>query len=517
MKRLSRSVIFFSLWFMAVANHSQAQTIDEEHAKTDGESKPQLIDEQLSETRHTAQIGGAEIAYTATVGRIRLKDDKDNQRAQIYYFAYIRDGVADVRRRPITFSFNGGPGSSSVWLHMGLMGPKRVPLPDDASLPAPPYSLVANEHSLLDVTDIVMIDPVSTGVSREAGEAEAKEFHGYEEDIRSVGDFIERFVTTKNRWQSPKFLLGESYGTTRAAGLASELQDRHGMYLNGIAMVSTVLNFQTIRFGAGNDLPYVLFLPSYTATAWYHNRLNARLQSDLHKTLSAVEDFATSEYSIALLEGDRIGDARRKKIVAELARFTGLSEDFIERNNLRVSMSRFAKELLRDRRRTTGRLDSRYVGIDRDAAGESYQYDPADAAITGPYTALLNEYLRNDLRFELPRKYNISGSVRPWNYDVFTNRYVDASESLRSAMSQNPVLKVFVASGYYDLATPYFASDYTYHNLSLDAALRENVTFGYYEAGHMMYIHGPSLASLKTDLAAFYQDALAAKANDDVD
>jgi carboxypeptidase C (cathepsin A) len=463
--------------------------------------------EPLSTTQHTAKIGGEEISYSATVGRIHLKDDKDADRAQVYYFAYIKSGVADERRRPITFSFNGGPGSSSVWLHMGLMGPKRVPMPDDASLPPPPYSLVANDQSLLDLTDVVMIDPVSTGVSRQAGEVEAKAFHGYTEDIRSVGDFIERFVTAEGRWQSPKFLVGESYGTTRAAGLAEYLQDEHGMFLNGIGMVSSVLNFQTLRFNNGNDLPYVLFLPSYTATAWYHKQLDDELQRDLEATLGEVEAFAAGEYSEALFAGARLSEDSQREAAEKLARFTGLSAAYVRRSNLRISMDRFAKELLRQQRRTIGRLDSRYLGIDRDAAGEAYEYDPSMSAIMGPYTALFNAYVRSDLGFELPRKYNIFGPVQPWSYDEFENRYVDASESLRKAMTANPALKVFVASGYYDLATPYFASDYTYHQLQPEPALKENITLAYYEAGHMMYIHGPSLVKLKEDLGAFYRSA----------
>lgn len=471
----------------------------------------QPFHEPLARTQHIASIGGEEVSYTATVGRIHLRDEEDQERAHVYYFAYVRDGVADDRRRPITFSFNGGPGSSSVWLHMGLMGPKRVPMPDDASLPSPPYETAANEHSLLDITDVVMIDPVSTGVSRQAGETEAEEFHGYTEDIHAVGDFIERYVTTEGRWRSPKFLLGESYGTTRAAGLAEYLQDEHGMFLNGIGMVSSVLNFQTLRFNNGNDLPYVLFLPSYAATAWYHDQLDPELQRDLQATLREVEEFAMNEYQRALFAGTRLSEEREAKIAERLARYTGLSAEYIRRSNLRITMDRFGKELLRGKRRTIGRLDSRFVGIDRDAAGESYEYDPSMSAIMGPYTAVFNAYLRSDLNFELPRKYNIFGPVQPWSYEEFENRYVDASESLRKAMTANPALKVFVASGYYDLATSYFASDYTYHQLQPEQALQDNIVIRYYEAGHMMYIHEPSLVKLKADLERFYRSAAGAE------
>jgi carboxypeptidase C (cathepsin A) len=282
------------------------------------------------------------------------------------------------------------------------------------------------------------------------------------------------------------------------------------MYLNGIGMVWSVLNFQTLRFNNGNDLPYALFLPSYAATAWYHKQLDDQLQQDLQATLREVEEFAAGEYTSALFEGTRLGEDREQEVAEKLARYTGLSAEYIRRSNLRIGMDRFAKELLREKWRTIGRLDSRYVGIDRDAAGESYEYDPSMTAIMGPYTALFNAYLRRELNFELPRKYNIFGPVQPWSYESFTNRYVDASESLRKAMTANPSLTIFVASGYYDLATPYFASDYTYHQLQPERGLQENITLAYYEAGHMMYIHEPSLMKLKEDLSAFYRKAMPA-------
>jgi carboxypeptidase C (cathepsin A) len=308
-------------------------------------------------------------------------------------------------------------------------------------------------------------------------------------------------------------VIGESYGTTRAAGLSGHLQNRHGLYLNGIILISAILNFQTARFDAGNDLPFILFLPTYTATAWYHRRLDDDLQSDLASTLRQVESFASQEYALALMQGASLPADRREHIVQEMVRYTGLSASYIEQTDLRINIFRFVKELLRAKCRTVGRLDSRFEGIDRDAAGERFDYDPSYAAIRGPYAAMLNDYVRRDLRFESDLPYEVLTSrVQPWSYDKFQNQYVNVSETLRDAMTQNPHLRVFVANGYYDLATPYFATRYTFEHLGLDPALHDNVSFGYYQAGHMMYIHMPSLAQLRSDLVRFLNSAAGSSA-----
>lgn len=471
-------------------------------------AKIEVADDDLSVSHGAVTIAGRKIEYTATAGYLPLKSEDGKTKASVFFVAYTAE-MKDAAKRPITFCFNGGPGSSSVWLHLGMLGPKRVRMPDDASVPKPPYRLIENNQSLLDKTDLVFIDPVSTGYSRPAKGEKASQFHGYDEDIKSVGQFIYDFVTKHRRWDSPKFLLGESYGTTRAAGLADHLQDRYKMYLNGVVMVSSVINFQTIRFGSSNDLPYVVFLPSYTATAWYHGQLPADLQrQDLQKTLKAVEKFALEEYSVALLKGAALSKKERNQIAQTLSRYTGLSKKFIKRANLRVSMARFGKELLRKQNRTIGRLDSRYKGIDRDSAGERYEYDPSGAAIDGPFGGTINRYLRQDLNFESDLPYEVLTSrVQPWSYKRFTNRYVNVTESLRKAMTRNPHLKVFVANGYYDLATPYFASVYSYNQLRLDPKLRGNVSMGYYKSGHMMYIHEPSIKQLRADLLRFYESA----------
>ena len=470
----------------------------------------------LSQTAHTIVINGETIAYTATAGRLVLKaeDEKEGEKpkASIFFVAYTRDRGPDMDEathaaaRPITFSFNGGPGSSSVWLHLGLLGPRRVVLEEDGRPVPPPYRLVDNDYSLLDKTDLVFIDPVTTGFSRAVpGEAD-KQFHGFKADIESVGDFIRLYVSRNHRWASPRYLIGESYGTTRAAGLSGYLQERHGLYLNGIMLVSVVLNFMTLRFAPGNDLPYLLFLPTYAATAHYHGRLGQDVPGDLPALLAEVEGFAMNEYALALLRGDALPTEERAAIAARLARYTGLSADYIDRTNLRIDIHRFVKELLRDRRRTVGRLDSRYTGIDRDAAGEHHEFDPSYALIQGPYTGLLNDYVRRELRFESDLPYEIlSDRVHPWSFDEHQNSYVNVGETLRQAMSMNPHLRVFVANGYYDLATPYLATRYTFDHLELDESLRGNVSMTHYEAGHMMYIHDPSLAQLRDDLAAFLE------------
>jgi carboxypeptidase C (cathepsin A) len=390
---------------------------------------------------------------------------------------------------------------------MGALGPRRVRLEPEGWAPPPPYTLADNEQSWLDVTDLVFIDPVTTGYSRAATGEDAGQFHGVNDDVKWMAEFIRLYTTRYQRWSSPKFLAGESYGTTRAAGLAGHLQERHGMYLNGILLVSSILNFQTTEFDHGNDLPYVLILPTYAATAWFHKRLAPELQADLRALLQEVEQFALSEYLVALARGDTLGLEERERLVAKLGRYTGLSLDYIDRSNLRVEIGRFTKELLRDDRRTAGRLDSRFRGIDLDSAGEHYEYDPSYAAILGPFTATINEYLRRELGFESDLPYEIlTGRVQPWKMDA-ENRYVNVGETLRRAMTRNPRLKVFVACGYYDLATPYFAAEYTFHHLGLDATLRSNLSIARYEGGHMMYIHDGVRAQLRKDVAAFFRTA----------
>ena len=483
-------------------------------ADAEKKKEPAKVEERFAESTHEITIEGRKIKYRATAGTLALKKDTEDPTASVFFIAYTLADAPDPAGRPITFSFNGGPGSSSVWLHLGLLGPRRVQMDEMGTAPPPPFRLVDNEYSLLDQTDLVFIDPVSTGYSRPAEGEDAKQFHGLNEDIEAVGEFIRLYTSKYQRWASPKFLIGESYGTTRAAGLAGYLQDKHGMYLNGIMLVSSILNFQTARFTPGNDLPYVLFLPTYTATAWYHRRLEAGLQENLASALKEAEEFALGEYAAALMLGDHLPKARYDAVAQKLARLTGLSEPYVRRTDLRISIWRFTKELLRDQRRTVGRLDSRFVGIDGDAAGESPDYDPSYSNILGAYSGMLNDYVRRELKFESDLPYEIlTGKVQPWSFSKFENRFVDVAEGLREAMTQNPALRVHVSNGYFDLATPYLATRYTFSHLGLDSSLVDHVSMSYYEAGHMMYIHGPSLARQRADLVAFLRLAQSGTGN----
>ena len=479
---------------------------------------PVLVEDKIVTTKHNVRIAGKDIKYTVTTGTIVLRSETTDReldtkpeaaRATVFFTAYTRDGVKDLTKRPITFSFNGGPGSASIWLHLGALGPRKVRMGDVDQLLAPPYGLEDNEFSILDQTDLVFIDPVSTGFSRATEGVKAKDFHGIKPDIESVGDFIRLYTSRNQRWLSPKFLAGESYGTTRAAGLSGYLQDRHGLYLNGLMLISSILDFSTARFEPGHDLPYILFLPTYTATAWYHKKLSPSLQKDLAKTLKLAEEFASGEYAAALFKGSSLTVKERESVLKQLSQFTGISETFLERANFRLEIFRFCKELLRDQGRTVGRLDSRFKGIDRDRAGENFEFDPSHAAISGAYSAAFNHYVRNELGFESDLPYNIINMrVWPWSYTDYENRFVNVGETMRKAMSSNPHLKVIVANGYFDLATPYFATDYTFKHLALDPSLEPNIRMTYYPAGHMMYVHAPSLEQLKNDLSAFIQDSL---------
>lgn len=477
-------------------------------AEHESEDEPEDKEADHVVTSHTLAVDGRELAYSARAGTLELARENGEARARVFFVAYTLDGIEDLSARPITFCFNGGPGSSSVWLHLGTIGPRRVELSDEGWAPAPPYRVVPNRETWLDDSDLVFVDPVTTGYSRPAEGEPDSDFHGVDQDVESVAEFIRLYTTRYRRWASPKYLAGESYGTTRAAGLAGHLQGQHGMFLNGILLVSSILNFQTARFDVGNDLPYPLFLPTYAATAWYHGRLEPDLQADLVATLAEVEAFALGEYATALVLGDALPEARREELATRLARYTGLSREYVLRADLRIDIARFVKELLRAEDRTVGRLDSRFRGIDRDENAEAYEYDPSYAAIQGPFTAAMNHYVRVELGYESDLPYEIlTGRVRPWDYGrQGDNRYLNVAETLRSAMSQNPHLRVYVASGYYDLATPYFATRYTFDHLGLDPALRGNVSIGHFEAGHMMYVHTASRIELDRQVSAFYRE-----------
>ena len=461
-----------------------------------------------SVTSHSITLNGKKLNYTATAGHLLMYDDKGIEKAKIFYIAYVKDGVEQPSSRPVTFSFNGGPGSSSVWLHMGALGPKRVLMTEEGLNTPPPFELVENQYSWLDETDLVFIDPVETGFSRPATDVEKKEFTGYDEDIKSVGDFIHRYITRNSRWNSPKYLVGESYGTTRAAGLSGYLQDRHGMYLNGIVLISAVMNFQTLAFSTGNDLPYVLFLPGFAATAYHHGKTDQTRFPDFDAFLQEVEDFASTEYMTALMKGDQLTESEREMLAGQLSSFTGLSADFIESHHFRIDTRSFTKELLRDENKTVGRFDGLVTGIDFKPAGTGYDYDPSYyRSVYGAYTMAINDHLKRELKFDnTDLVYEIlTGNVHPWNYGRASNRFLDNSHILRNAIHKNPHLKVLVCNGYYDLATPYFATEYTINHMFVNEVLRENITMKYYHGGHMMYTLESELNKLTMDVREFYK------------
>jgi carboxypeptidase C (cathepsin A) len=460
-------------------------------------------------TKHQIKVDGKTLNYTATAGMMPIKNREGETEARMFFMAYTLDVPSNRAARPLTFAFNGGPGSASVWLHLGAIGPKRVKMNPDGTMPAPPYELVENQSTWLDKSDLVFIDPIGTGYSRALRPELAQKFFGLTGDIESVGEFVRLYLTRFERWTSPLFLAGESYGTTRAAALSGYLIDR-GIAFNGVVLISTIMNFETTNFAPGNDLPYMLFLPSYTATAWYHKKLAPDLQAQpVRQIVSEAEKWAATEYRAALDRGDLLTAAERQEVIAKLSRFTGLDQRFIDNANLRVTLTLFRKELLRTEKRSVGRLDSRFKGYDSNIATDSPDFDASEAAIRPPYTSTFNHYVRAELGYKSDLEYYILGGgiTSPWNWGT-NNNYVDTSVALRTALAKNPYLKIFVAMGYYDMATPYFAVDYTLHHISLDPVLLKNFSTASYEAGHMMYIDEKSLTRFHADIEKFMQEAL---------
>ena len=470
--------------------------------------------EETSITHHSVSVVGAgNVSYSAAAGNLLIRDDKDEPVASMFYVAYTKDGGKDLSHRPVTFFFNGGPGSSTMWLHMGSFAPVRVATPDAGFVPPAPYELQPNAYSLIDKSDLVFVDAIGTGFSKPVGKGEGKDFWGVDQDVSAFGRFIQRYISVNARWNSPKFLLGESYGTTRAAGLALWLQQK-GIALNGVVLVSSWLNPYVDFFGPvyAIDEPYELYLPTMAATAWYHHKLNTQ-PKDLPAFLREVRDFALGAYATALSKGSRLGDAEREAVAKQLAAYTGLSMDFILRAKLRVTPDRFQKELLRDEGRSTGRLDARYVGIDHDNAGESPESDAASDAFSAAFVASFNDYVRTQLNYGGDQTYKPTnyavGNDWDWSHSVDGNKapLFDTAEDLRVAMSQEPHMLVFSANGYYDFATPFFETEYTLDHMGLDPSLLKNIRYGYYESGHMIYMHDAALKQMKSDLAKFYDDA----------
>jgi len=451
---------------------------------------------------NTVVIAGQRVTYRAETGMLPLLKPDGTVKASVFYVAYTRLGETNAARRPLTFCFNGGPGSSSVWLHLGALGPRRVKMNEDGTLPKPPFSMLDNEYSILHVTDLVFIDPVSTGYSRPAKDEKVDQFFGQIGDIDSVGAFIQLWTTRNQRWLSPKYLCGESYGVFRAAGLSDHLRGRYGMYLNGLILVSGVLDFATLGGGPGNDLPYLVFLPAYTAVAHYHHKLPPDLQADLPKALAEARQFARSEYPSALLQGAALSDPERSNVVAELSRLTSLAPQLIEENKLRISGGLFRKMLLHDQGLILGRYDARITGRDDNPAARSPGFDPSYAATYGPFSAAMNAYVREELKFNDDLPYEIIAGVEPWNYED-RESYPSIADRLGSAMSQNPYMRVVVLGGLCDLACPIDGIRYSIEHLQLAAPYRTNFTYEQYDAGHMMYVNLPDLKKMQQDLVGF--------------
>ena len=464
--------------------------------------------DDLVTSHHTITIDGERLAYTVTAGRVVLRteghtDDKFDgaqAKAEVFMVAYTVDG-ADAATRPVTFAFNGGPGSSSVWLHLGLLGPRRVNMGDAGALLPPPYGLLDNEQTLLKHSDLVFIDPVSTGYSRAVKGGQSKDFHGYGGDVSSVGELIRLWTSRNGRWLSPKYLCGESYGTLRAAALSRYLQERSALYLNGLMLISTVLDWGSSHFSGNNDDAYAMYLPTYAAIAHYHGRHGDR---SLREVLDDAEAFASRDYPWALQRGSRLTADERNSAVERLASISGLSADYVDRVDMRPEHVRFFTEVLRDRRRTVGRLDGRFLGWMADYGREHFENDPSMDAIMGPYSAAFNHYVRTELRYESDLSYEVlTDKVRPWSYKEFEGEHIFVADKLATAMRTNPHMRVHVACGYYDGATPYFAAEHTFAHLAIPAELHDNIEFAYHEAGHMMYVHEPSRLAQSQQLAAF--------------
>ncbi len=518
MRRLAQALPLAALALaampLAVAGTGKDEERDTEAKKDAPPAEPPKAPEPPEEppivTRHEVRIGERTLRYDVTTGMMPIKNEKGETEARLFFIAYTLEAPEGTKDRPLMFSFNGGPGSSSVWLHLGGLAPRRVRMLDDGAMPAPPFRLEENEHTWLEQTDLVFVDPVDTGYSRATTPELAKKYCGVEKDLESVGEFIRLYLSRYGRWASPLFLVGESYGTFRAAGLAGLLIEK-GIAFSGIVLVSSVLDMLTVRFNIGNDLPYVLYLPTYAATAWRHRRLPTDLQErELTDVLAEVEDWAAGDYTLALAKGAGLTGEQRAAVVERLARYTGLSSRYVEQSNLRIQIHRFCKELLRDEGRTVGRLDSRYTGFDTLGVTERPDFDPSLSAIRPPYTAMLNDYVGTELGYKTDVEYHILRSL-DWDWGSAGEGYPKTAEGLSSAFAKNPYLHLFIASGYYDLATPYFATKYTLDHLMLDEPTRANIHTAEYPVGHMVYLEKGVLAQLKTDVTAFIADALASE------
>jgi carboxypeptidase C (cathepsin A) len=510
MMRSSLLAIALVLGAPAFAQNASAGDVPPKDAKAEATPDKDVVKASVVEdaqpVRRSITFRGKTLAYTVTPGHLTIRNDKGEPTASMFYTAYTVPSAG--RARPVTFLFNGGPGSSTMWLHMGSFGPMKVDASQPEVIPGPPFHYGPNPDTLLDVTDLVFIDAPTTGLSRELGKAEPKDFFGVDKDVDAFTRTIQRYLTVYGRWNSPKYIIGESYGTTRAGGLSKALSDK-GVQLNGIVLVSTILN---LALFSGNDQTLVNFLPTYAADAWYHGKIQPK--PDLMSFVAEAKAFAGGPYAAALEKGAAMGEAERRAVAEQMSKLTGLSTDYILRSNLRVQPNRFQRELLRDRRQIIGRIDSRFVGTEPDAVGEAPSYDPQASAITGAFVGAFNDYLYRDLGYKTPlifRPNNYAAIGNDWNFQHTApdgqQFAADTSSDLAQAMRENPRLKILNAAGLYDLATPFFAAEYDLGHMALEPRLAANIRYTYYPAGHMMYIDPLSARQLKADIAAFYAGA----------
>lgn len=462
-------------------------------------------------THHEVKLEGKSLKYTATAGRLPIKRGDGKIEAEMFFVAYMLDGQ-EPSRRPLTFAFNGGPGSATIWLHMGALGPRHVGLNPDGFLPAAPYHVEDNPYTLLDKSDLVMVDAVGTGFSRAETAETAKKFWGVTGDIQAFSEFIRIYISRYERWSSPLFLLGESYGTTRAAGIAGHLSEQ-GINFNGITLLSMVLNFQTLQDTKTNDEPYIYLIPSYTMIAGYHHKLPPELQQDVNKARQEAEQWASGEYAQALAKGDAMSAAERDKAITDMARYTGLTKDVIDQANLRIDVAKFTHYLLLDQKLRVGRLDGRYTGVDPDGVLDTRFYDPTEAQIMGPYNAVFNNYVRTELGYKTDMPYYVfaqqKGFEDQWDWGSAGEGFPDTATALRHAVVKDPFLKVLIMEGYYDLACPYYAANYTVDHLNLPEKYRAQISYATYESGHMVYLPSASLKKMKSDEGSFIEKAVA--------
>jgi len=499
-----KKILFLAWILVSVLGVSLAQNKEKQ-----AESAP-VPGGEISTTRHSVKINGVAIAYTASAGTMQLRDEENKPIALFGFTGYVRDGNSDLSRRPIVFAYNGGPGSSSIWLHMGALGPKRVVVNDAGFTPGAPYRIESNGFSLLDIADLVMIDPVGTGLSVPVGEAKFADFWGVDQDIRTVSLFVKQYLVENKRLNSPKYLLGESYGTFRSAGIMDYLQES-GIAMNGVILVSAVLDLNSLTFSSGHDLSYLLFFPTYAAAAWYYDKVPDK-PADLTEFLARARSFARNEYGPALFKGDQLADAERETVAKKLASFTGLAAAYWLKANLRVKEPEFSQELLRAEGQTVGRLDARFHGINQDLLSQFSEYDPQSAAISPAFTTACLTYLYDDLKINRKLNYHVDAYVRKdfkWDWTHQGNLFwgawaaINTGVDMARAMSRNPNVKVLILNGYYDIATPFYGVEYSIDHLGLRKEIKSNIIMKYYEAGHMMYTHLPSLEKFKKDVAEF--------------